>query len=308
MRSVPPSLWFAFLIVLAFSLGTEVYLRALQRAEGAPPDEGVFNKLVGDGRRLFAGQFVEMADVYFHSGLYPSIFDRTAAKATKAVTGAVGRDAEQHLSQGAHHHDGHGEEEHDDEEAEHAKAMTPTASNWLERFIQRFRITQHSHLSNGNEREILPWLKMAIELDPQAIETYTTAAYWLRKSLGQADEAELVLREGLRNNPTNHVLLFELGLLYKESRHDNAQARNLWLAALKCWQRQGEAARKDDGRMLSNIASHLGQLEEEEGNYAQALKAFELAKPHSPNPEAIQGWIDRIRSELNSPAKPPSTR
>lgn len=69
MRSVPPSLWFAFLIVLAFSLGTEVYLRALQRAEGAPPDEGVFNKLVGDGRRLFAGQFVEMADVYFHSGL-----------------------------------------------------------------------------------------------------------------------------------------------------------------------------------------------------------------------------------------------
>lgn len=79
-------------------------------------------------------------------------------------------------------------------------------------------------------------------------------------------------------------------------------------ASASALQRQGEAARKDDGRMLSNIASHLGQLEEEEGNYAQALKAFELAKPHSPNPEAIQGWIDRIRSELNSPAKPPSTR
>jgi len=36
--------------------------------------------LLGDGRRLFANHFFIMADVYFHSGYYPSVFDRNAPK------------------------------------------------------------------------------------------------------------------------------------------------------------------------------------------------------------------------------------
>src|SRR6478736_1436899 len=109
MRSVSPKVMFIFLIVLAYTLGTATYLRAVNRADAMRPDEGAFKKLLEDGRRLFAGQFIEMADVYFHSGMYPSIFDRANnAKATKAVTSAV---------------DEHSD--HDDHDEEHAKAMTP---------------------------------------------------------------------------------------------------------------------------------------------------------------------------------------
>ncbi len=291
MKAVSPKLLFPFLIVLAYTLGTVTYSRAVGRAAIGASDEGAFKKLLGDGRRLFAGQFVEMADVYFHSGMYPSIFDRASQPATKAVTGAV------------NDHDDHDGEDHDHEEHEdeHAAAMTPVAENWLEAFIHRFRITKHSHLTEGNEREILPWLKLAIELDPQNIETYTTAAYWLRRSLQRPEEAEAVLREGLRNNPTNYELLFEMGKLYKESKQDHERARNLWLAALQCWQRQDDAAREANGRDLAKIASNLGELDEEDGNYSQAIQDLELAKSVSPHPEAIQAWIERIRAKQSAP-------
>lgn len=320
MKSVSPKVMFVFLMALAYTLGTATYLRAVNQVDATQPDEGAFKKLLGDGRKLFAGQFVEMADVYFHSGLYPSIFDRANnVKAAKAVTSAVDEHSDQddhdehaghkhdengkclHDEHKDHKHDEQGNCQHDDHDDEHVKAMTPVAENWLESFIHRFRITQHTHLGNGNEREILPWLKLAIELDPQSIETYTTAAYWLRRDLQQPDQAELVLREGLRNNPTNYELLFEMGLLYKENKHDHDRARNLWLAAQRCWLQQNEEARKESESFFSKIASNLGELEEAGGHHELAVKYFEQAKPYSPKPEAIQGWIDRIRAAAQSP-------
>ena len=37
---------------------------------------------MGDSRRLFANQFFVEADVYFHSGYYPTIFDTPEAERT----------------------------------------------------------------------------------------------------------------------------------------------------------------------------------------------------------------------------------
>ena len=47
----------------------------------------------------------------------------------------------------------------------------------------------------ADEREILPWLKLALELDPKQVQTYIVAAFWLRTSLKQVDQAERLLRE-----------------------------------------------------------------------------------------------------------------
>jgi tetratricopeptide (TPR) repeat protein len=319
MKTASPKLVFALLMALAYTLGTMTHLRAVGRTDGSQPDEGAFKKLLGDGRRLFAGQFVEMADVYFHSGRYPSIFDRAAtAKSPKAITSAVGEAPEidehadhEHAANGncihnesheGHKHDEHGNCEHDDSEDEHVKAMTPpTSQNWLESFIRRFRITEHTHLAQGNEREIMPWLKIAIELDPQAVDTYTTAAYWLRTKLDRAEQAEKVLREGIRNNPTNFELLYEMGRLYKDNQHNLDRARNIWRYALKCWQEQSDEAQETSRVFCSRIASSLGELEKETGNLPQAIKYFELAKLYSPQPEGPQRQIDELRAKLATP-------
>ena len=79
---------------------------------------------------------------------------------------------------------------------EHEKQMhfLGPPRDWIERFGRHFIITEHTHLAGKNRSEILPWLKLSAELDPQKIETYTVAAFWLR-DLGKIKEAERFLRE-----------------------------------------------------------------------------------------------------------------
>src|SRR5262249_9006037 len=153
----------------------------------------------------------------------------------------------------------------------------------------------HTHLAGGNEREILPWLRLSADLDPQRIETYTVSAYWLRSRLGKVNEAEQFLREGLRANPDSYEILFELGRLSYENTHDASRARNLWEMALRKWT-ANEAGKKDaDLFTLEQIAVNLSRLEEQEGNLPRAIELLDLAKRASPIPEALQRQIDELK-------------
>jgi len=330
MKSASPKLIFALLVALAFTLATSAHLRAISRPDAIGSD-GAFKKLLGDGRRLFAGQFVEMADVYLHSGYYPSIFDRKEASSPKAVSGKTEEPADhaadqeqahaghQHDAQGncipadthkAHAHDEHGNcvHSHDEPSAAaphdaHEKAMAfhDEPRDWLEGFIRRFRITKHTHLEANEAREILPWLKLAIELDPQAIETYTATAYWLRHELDRPQDAQTVLREGIRNNPNSSEILFEMGVIYKEVHHDLNRARNIWVLALRRWYEQTDEAKSASTKSLGQITVNLARLEKDAGNWERAIHYFELTKLTSPNPEAIQKQIEELRPQLSRP-------
>ena len=164
---------------------------------------------------MFANQFFTMADVYFHSGYYPSIFD-LREEGTKEIV------AESH---------GHT----DSPEDELKEDFLGKPKDWIDRFGRHFRITEHTHLEHSHEREILPWLRLAADMDPQMIETYTVGAYFLCQHLNQPQEAEAFLREGLRNNPGNYEILFGLGRIYYQNYHDTDRARNVWQLALNCW-------------------------------------------------------------------------
>ena len=123
---------------------------------------------------------------------------------------------------------------------EHEKQMNflGPPRDWIERFGRHFIVTEHTHLEGNKEREILPWLRISAELDPQKIETYIVAAYWLR-DLGKVKEAERFLRQGMLNNPDSYEILFELGRLYYENDHDTARARKIWDLALRKWAEAG---------------------------------------------------------------------
>jgi tetratricopeptide (TPR) repeat protein len=300
MSKASPNLLLALLATVAFSLATSLELR-VTRWDNPARSGGAFTKLLGEGRRLFANQFITMADVYLHSGYYPSIFDQRDTQAPKAISG------------GASDEDEHGEHaneagQHDEDEHEKAMDFLGKPQNWLDAFIRHFRITKHTHLENGQEREVLPWLRIAIDLDPQKIETYTSTAYWLRKKLGRVKDAEQVLREGIRNNPNNPELLFEMGLLYYEGYHDTNRAGNTWSLALRRWEAQSEAVKKDSTDILGKIAINFARMEESAGNLRQSLPYFEMAARVSPEPEPLQKHIAEIRTRLealpNFPRKP----
>jgi tetratricopeptide (TPR) repeat protein len=286
VKKLGPYLMLLLLLAACFSLATVLQPRALTWSARAGADS-ILKVLLGDGRRLFANHFFIKADVSFHSGYYPSIFDQARGpKDNRHLTAKEGEPAA--------------------EEHERQMNFLGPPRDWIERFGRHFMITEHTHLEAKNEGEILPWLKISAELDPQKVETYTVSAFWLR-GMGKVQPAEAFLREGLRNNPESYEILFELGRLYNENYHDPVKARNVWELALRKWSDQAAAGKKPDELQLDQIAVNLSHLEEQAGNLPRAIQLLEIAKKASPNPEILQRQIDDLTRKLKaSPAPPPA--
>jgi len=258
--------------------------------------------MIGSAQKLFAGSFYREADVYYHSGYYPTIFDNRAAFETAHMaedTGAV-----------ASHNQG-----------DEAGFMGPPL-DFIDAFNRYFIPNRHTHLDEGGPtddlsksqdvREILPWLKISSELDPENVQTYIVTAYWLRTRMDKVAEGEQVLREGLRHNPNNPQLLYELGLVYFENYHDLPRARNIWEAALRCWTEQmagkpdSEKLNFDNKFLLDQLQTHLALLEEATGHFNAAIAHWEQAKAVSPEPDALQKHIDDLKQMLARQTKAPA--
>lgn len=277
MKRSSPILVFGLLVVICFALATLLQPRAASWSRSAQSGS-VLKVLLGDGRRLFANHFYQQADISFHSGYYPSIFDqREKPKTSPMAAGDAGHD-----------------------EAAHVKAMEflGPPRDWIEAFGRHFRITEHTHLAHGQEREILPWLRLSAELDPQRIETYTVASFWLSTRLGKVAEAEQFLREGLRSNPNSYEILQELGWLYARDKHEPDRARNVLELAFARWTARNTGLKEPDLHALREIADLLASVEEAAGNYPRAIYWFEQAKQTTPDPTVLQNRIEELRRKM----------
>ena len=296
-------LWLLLLLVFCAGLAAQLDCWFIRwpgnRAESFNP----LTVMIGSGQKLFAGSFYREADVYYHSGYYPSIYDNRAAFATEHIaedTGAV-----------ASHNKG-------DEEG-----FLGPPLDVIDSFGRHFFPDRHTHLDEGGPtddlsksqevREILPWLKISSILDPENVQTYIVTAFWLRTKMGKVDEARAVLREGLRYNPGNPQLLYELGRVYFENYRNSPRARDIWEAALRTWAQekpgvpQSERLKPgnqnfDDRFMFEQLQSRLAQLEEDAGNTGAAITRWEEAKKASPRPDELQKHIDELKQKLTAPS------
>jgi tetratricopeptide (TPR) repeat protein len=296
-----PALILGLLFTVAFTLSTLLQPWHNQWAGSLSRSGDFLTVLLGDGRRVFAGYFFRKADVYMHAGYYPSIFDQAAeeemghhlADSSGAATPGSEND---HDHDHEHDHDHDDDHEHDDD---HGWSIDPPR-DWIDRFGRHFRPSQHVHLETSTDaREILPWLRISADLDPELVQTYTVGAYWLRSKLGKADEAEQFLREGLRANPGSHEILFELGRLYQEDRQDLSRARNVWELALKYWQEQAVLVEEPDLLAYRQITVHLAHLEDQAGNLDRSLTYWRAVHSKFPDSEAIQEHIDELTQRLS---------
>jgi tetratricopeptide (TPR) repeat protein len=275
-------------------------------------DQGVLAAFLGDGRRIFGEYFFRKADIYFHSGVYPSMFDQAAAAEENHMASTASAPTESHPAEAGadaaadpdHDHDhaqdpaaGH---DHDHE----SPALGPRKDapiDWLDRFSRQFYPTKHVHLQEGTDaREILPWIRISAELDPQRVATYTTAAYWLRRHLGKTDEAERFLREGLRNNPGNPEILLELGRLYDEELKQPDRARTLYELALRQWQTR-VTPDEEDITVFRQIVVHLAWLEERQGNLPKAVQYWQALQARLDDPSAVRARIAELEARLTPP-------
>jgi tetratricopeptide (TPR) repeat protein len=277
------------LLTLAFCLATRIgpQVEARLVLNGEDADSPVAHWL-GDSRRMFANSFFVKADAYFHSGYYPTIYDNNAPFKTPHI----GEDSSTMESKNS------GDE----------TTIFSDPHNWVERFELNFFPSYHTHLDQGGVdgngasevKEIMPWLKISAELDPNRIETYLVTAYWLRVRMHKVNEAEEFLRDGLRANPGSAAILYELGQLYFEDRKRPDQARNIYLAALDSWGKENSGKDEQDKFLFSHIVSALFTLEKQEGNTAQAVGYLKLLKRVSPVPDAIQKQIDELEQKTTT--------
>ena len=254
----------------------------------------VITVALGDSRKLFARHFYVKADEYFHNGYYPSIYDKP--------------DGELHMTAGSV-----------GSAAKHAEETDYLGKprDWMDRFSRHFFPSVHTHLGEeecehckhgeahehhdkeegkeGLEREMLPWFKIAASLDPEQPQTYVVAAFWLATKLRKVDQAENFLREGLRANPGNYNILYELGRIAYEHRKDTARARNLWVLALESFRKADQETQDSELLLHCEILSNLAKLEQEAKNNAEAIRYFTELKKYSPFKEQVQAWIDYLK-------------
>ena len=258
-------------------------------------ETNILTLLIGDSRRLFANHIYAKADAYFHSGYYPSIFDRATPGGDHMREG---------VSEGIADHGGH--DDHAEKEEGQEEDHLGKPRDWIDAFGRNFYPSRHTHMEKEtDEKEILPWLKFSAELDPHKVDAYVIASFTLRKKLGKGKEAEQFLRQGLRDNPDSYEILLELGRVREEEYHDARTARNLWELGIEKWQKQSAAGKKPDELTYAQLLGFLADLEEHEGNLQAAIDHFEQLKAISPNKKFIDERISSLRQQQGNKASQP---
>src|SRR6185436_19782636 len=185
---------------LAFSFATTLEPWFQSWKGSRTKSDNLLQTALGDGRKLFASHFYAKADAYFHNGYYPTIFDNKEGFSQSHIAGGAhgGEDesAENFLGKpldwidsfGRHffpaRHTHLGESECGHTCCEHAKKGQGHDANCEHQHHE----AGHHEARGADEREILPWLRLSAELDPERIETYVVCAYWLRNALKQPAE------------------------------------------------------------------------------------------------------------------------
>jgi hypothetical protein len=302
----------SLLATVACSLSTSIEPWFQNWQGSRTKSENVLQVAFGDGRRLFANHFFLKADAYFHSGFYQSIFDANSNSNPPGTANGTQRDA-----------------------CEEGAGFLGAPKDWLDRFSRHFFPSRHSHLTEGSyaagvyrtpgeqqpqghvhgehcnhdeeeggapggAQEILPWLRLSAELDPERTQTYVLGSYWLRTKLGADREAEQFLREGLQANPGDCELLLELGRVYYEQRRDAVRARNVLELGLSNLRRRPAGTEEADRFLLAQYLNLLALLEREQNNPLRAIEYYTALKEISGHKDVIQEWIDLLRT--NAPA------
>jgi len=155
---------------------------------------------------------------------------------------------------------------------------------------------RHVHLHGADVREILPWLWMAIRMDPSDVETRLVTAFWLAHGAGRPDLAEQVLREARVNTPGSVEVQLELGRLYlRQGRL--ADARRAFDAGLTFWPGKNKPDSREAGQDRAGLLLYRALLYEIEGKAQQAVRQYEEILALFPDRVHLRRRIEALQKE-----------
>jgi len=171
----------------------------------------------------------------------------------------------------------------------HERALHDVFQRWRDQISP----TAHRHPRERGIHEIMPWLRFATAVDPDNVEAFVTAAYWLAGQGGRPDVAEQVLREAQQLHPRDYRIYQERGRIYLLQRKGPEAAR-AFDAALLLWpsglDSEEDAVRSD----LGQIIAYRAFLCEVEGNEDRALELFKRAAAMFPDNKALRRRVSAL--------------
>jgi len=143
--------------------------------------------------------------------------------------------------------------------------------------------TKHDHLSGaGGIKEMMPWLDMAIRANPQNLESYLVAAFWLSREANLDEKALQILEKAQRNIPYSYEVQLDKGrLLLHMGNYD--LARLSFSAALAFWNKSADPTSKSALLDRSQALLFRAMLYEECGKTSEAIEDLQAVLSISPN-------------------------
>lgn len=127
----------------------------------------------------------------------------------------------------------------------------------------------HTHAAGQSIREIMPWLWMTIRLDPDRVDPYLVAAFWLAGEAARPDLALDVLLEAQRNIAFSYEIQMAKGRIYLRGG-DIERARSAFDAALAFLPRAADPGGQEWRMDKAEALLYRALIHEADGRYAEA--------------------------------------
>jgi len=189
--------------------------------------QGVFgvdliSKMFGETRKVLSMQAYIAGDEYFHGGV-SMYFIEESERVKCAHIEHTTHEHDDHACECEHHHE-HECKDHQEQLHKEDKIVGISKFNILPYVGEIVHVGKHVHLMGEEEKEMLPWFRYAVRLDPQNIEAYKVGGYWIGRHMSKADEGIKFLKEGILHNPGSWELHTQLANIYFWEKEDYDKA------------------------------------------------------------------------------------
>ena len=277
---------------------TEIIVRQSEAA-GLELKDGVYagrqtvlSTVIGRLESLVGDMMIMKADAYFHGMSSYMEYAGSKSKQGRVCTQIEG--PHDHCDHEHHKHDEHCGHQH--AEKEHIETGF---DNFFFQKYQAVSSSEHVHLED--DKELLPWLSASIRLNPHNVRAFIISAYWVGNRLKKQDQAERIIREGLRYNNTNWQLRYELGKIHA-SREEYKKATVQYLNAIRFFPNKPF---EESELEQANIWRSIAGVYEERGLYDEAVEAYSNVLRLHPLEQSYRR-LEELKLKSNSNSAPVS--
>jgi tetratricopeptide (TPR) repeat protein len=290
---VKPIYILILMIFMTSILSSMLYNSLLKGRDNYTSDS--LNAVFGSTRTALSLYFYDKADLYFHRGITEGVEAHRGDE--KAISSHKDHDHHDHHEDMDMNHKDHDHNE-DIEMAHKSSEFEPKnpVSDFYTKMAAATIPSGHFHRSGRESKEILPWIYLAIKIDPSNDELYRTISYWLDKGVGRRELSSHILDIAQQNIPYSPSIKLEQGLICLKENNQKA-ALQKFQAALRFMDLQPE--KEQDSYLKANILLELAGIYERQGETAKALEKYKQIHQLFPKRQLTIYKINQLKKTAN---------